>query len=51
MYKYCTFVSTLAHMNLAGQLHHKVFSIIASVAEQEEVQVFVIGGFVRDLLL
>jgi poly(A) polymerase len=38
-------------MNLAGQLHHKVFSIIASVAEQEEVQAFVIGGFVRDLLL
>jgi len=38
-------------MNLAGKLHHKVFNIIASVAEQEEVQVFVIGGFVRDLLL
>ena len=38
-------------MNLAGHLHHPVFQIIASVAEQEDVQTFVIGGFVRDLLL
>ena len=38
-------------MNLAGQLHHHVFQVIASVAEQEDIQTFVIGGFVRDLLL
>lgn len=51
MYKYCIFVSTIDQMNLAGHLHHQVFQIIASVAKQEEVQTFVIGGFVRDLLL
>ena len=38
-------------MNLARHLHHPVFHMIASVAEQEEIQVYVIGGFVRDLLL
>lgn len=38
-------------MNLASHLNHPVFRIITSVAEQEGVQAFVIGGFVRDLLL
>ncbi len=38
-------------MNLARHLNHPVFHMIASVAEQEEIQVYVIGGFVRDLLL
>ncbi|MEN8229871.1 MAG: HD domain-containing protein [Bacteroidota bacterium] len=38
-------------MNLARHLHHQVFHLIASVAEQEDIQVYVIGGFVRDLLL
>ncbi len=38
-------------MNLAVHLHHPVFKIIASIAEQEKIQAFVIGGYVRDLLL
>lgn len=38
-------------MNLAGHLQHQVFEIIAGVAEQEHIQAYVIGGFVRDLLL
>lgn len=38
-------------MNLSGHLQHKVFQIIAAVAEQEDIQAYVIGGFVRDLLL
>ena len=38
-------------MNLARHLQHKVFQIITSVADQEGIQAFVIGGFVRDLLL
>lgn len=38
-------------MNLAGHLHHQVFRIIADIAERDGTQAFVIGGFVRDLLL
>jgi poly(A) polymerase len=38
-------------MNLAGHLHHPVFHIIASIAEREGIRAYVIGGFVRDLLL
>jgi poly(A) polymerase len=38
-------------MNLAKHLHHKVFQIIASVAAKEGVPCYVIGGFVRDLLI
>jgi len=38
-------------MNLAGHLQHPVFQIISSVAEQEGVEAYVIGGFVRDLLI
>jgi poly(A) polymerase len=38
-------------MNLASHLRHPVFKIIADIAAREGVQAFVIGGFVRDLLL
>ena len=38
-------------MELANQLDHKVFRIISAVAGKEKMQAFVIGGFVRDLLL
>ncbi len=38
-------------MNLAEQLNHKVFRIIASIAAADGVPSYVIGGFVRDLLL
>jgi poly(A) polymerase len=45
------FLCQLKPMNLASQLHHPVFRIIAEVSASEDVQAFVIGGFVRDLLL
>ncbi len=38
-------------MNLAYQLQHPVFHLIASVAEREAMETYVVGGFVRDLLL
>jgi len=38
-------------MNLANRLHHPVFEIIAEAASAEGVAAYVIGGFVRDLLL
>jgi poly(A) polymerase len=38
-------------MNLAGKLKHRVFRIISSVADQEGIETYVIGGFVRDLLI
>jgi poly(A) polymerase len=38
-------------MNLTEHLHHKVFQIIASVAAREGTPSYVIGGFVRDLLI
>lgn len=38
-------------MNLAGHLKHRVFQVIASVARAERMETYVIGGFVRDLLI
>lgn len=38
-------------MNLANQLQHPVFEIIARVVAGEGMETYVIGGFVRDLLL
>jgi len=38
-------------MNLSDHLHHKVFQIIVSVASEEKTPSYVIGGFVRDLLI
>ena len=38
-------------MNLAEHLHQEFFKIIADTADATKTKVFVIGGFVRDLLL
>jgi len=38
-------------MNLSDHLHHKVFQIIATLVAEENTPSYVIGGFVRDLLL
>jgi len=38
-------------MNLASHLKHPVFQIISSLGEQEDIEAYVIGGFVRDLLI
>lgn len=38
-------------MNLAKHLKHPVFQIIGTVASEAQVQTYVIGGFVRDLLI
>jgi len=32
-------------------LKHKIFQIIKEIAREENLQVFVIGGYVRDLIL
>jgi len=45
---FCSIKST---MNFSNHLHHKVFQIIAKVAAKEKIPSYVIGGFVRDLLL
>ena len=38
-------------MNFASSLDHKIFHTIASVADRLQVETYVVGGFVRDLLL
>ncbi len=38
-------------MNLSEHLHHKIFQIIASQATEAGTPAYVIGGFVRDLLI
>lgn len=38
-------------MNLAAHLKHHVFQIISSIAGEEGIEAYVIGGFVRDLLI
>jgi poly(A) polymerase len=38
-------------MDLSTHLDHQVFQVIATVAAREQVEAYVIGGFVRDLLL
>ena len=38
-------------MDLSAHLDHQVFQVIAKVVAREQVEAFVIGGFVRDLLL
>ncbi len=42
---------TFAPMNLAEHLQQDFFKIIAETADRTKTKVFVIGGFVRDLLL
>ncbi|MBL7832698.1 MAG: HD domain-containing protein [Cyclobacteriaceae bacterium] len=38
-------------MNLASSLDHSIFKIVGRVADASGVQAFVVGGYVRDLLL
>jgi poly(A) polymerase len=38
-------------MNLTDRLSHKVFRIIATAADHAQIETYVIGGFVRDLLI
>jgi poly(A) polymerase len=38
-------------MNFADKLNHKIFSIASAVAEEMQIRAFVVGGFVRDLIL
>jgi poly(A) polymerase len=45
------FCGSNANMNLSNDLNHKVFPIIAAVAADEHIPSYVIGGFVRDLLM
>ena len=39
------------NMNLAEHLRHPVFSIVSAVSDREGIPAFVVGGYVRDLLL
>lgn len=38
-------------MNLAKKLKHPIFKTISQVAENERLETYVVGGYVRDLLL
>lgn len=38
-------------LNMQKHLTHKIFNIISEVADSENVQAYVIGGFVRDIYL
>jgi putative nucleotidyltransferase with HDIG domain len=38
-------------LNLAQHLQHKIFSVIAQVASEKSIDAFVVGGFVRDLIM
>lgn len=38
-------------MNLASSLNHSIFNIVGRVADASGIQAFVVGGYVRDLLL
>ena len=38
-------------MNFASSLDHKIFHTIASVADTLSVETYVVGGYVRDLIL
>ena len=38
-------------MNLASSLHHPVFRIIGTVADKLNLETYVVGGYVRDILL
>jgi poly(A) polymerase len=41
----------MKEMNLAARLKHPIFKVTAQICQEENIQAFVIGGFVRDLLL
>jgi len=38
-------------MDLSSHLQHKIFKVLADVAAKEQVETYLIGGYVRDLLL
>lgn len=38
-------------MNLSAYLKHPVFKVISQICEEKQLEAFVIGGFVRDLIL
>jgi poly(A) polymerase len=38
-------------MNLSSSLHHKIFAQISSVADSLHLETYVVGGYVRDLIL
>ncbi|MDE7102833.1 MAG: nucleotidyltransferase domain-containing protein, partial [Bacteroidales bacterium] len=38
-------------MNLSDKLSHPVFKRLSETAERENIEIYVIGGYVRDLLL
>lgn len=38
-------------MNLASHLKHPVFKVVSQICEEKQLEAYVIGGFVRDLLL
>jgi poly(A) polymerase len=41
----------MGSMNLRDHLNHEIFRIISSAAEQSKTEAYVVGGFVRDLLV
>lgn len=38
-------------MNLSGSLSHTIFQTVGTLADQQGIDVYVVGGYVRDLLL
>lgn len=49
---YCIFANHIdILMNLQSRLDHPVFSIVSEIAKITETEVYVIGGYVRDILL
>ncbi len=38
-------------MNLASSLTHTIFSVVSKVADQHKIDAYVVGGYVRDLIL
>lgn len=38
-------------MNLASSLNHKIFHVVGEVADRYQVPAYVVGGYVRDLIL
>lgn len=38
-------------MNFSSKLKHPVFKVVSQICEEQQLQAYVIGGFVRDLIL
>ena len=43
--------SSFLSMNLSTHLKHPVFKIVSQICEEKQLEAYVIGGFVRDLIL